>query len=62
MRRPTSFDKECQSIADMLHEINPSGVNPLRTPGPCVDCGRITRNDYICDACKVGHVAPVRGA
>jgi hypothetical protein len=45
--------------AALLKQINPTGVNPLvepvyhlSAPGPCRDCGRITRNDYLCTPCE----------
>ena len=51
MRHSRQFNLECAVVAATLKQINPEGVNPIAKPGPCRDCGRWTRAEYICADC-----------
>jgi hypothetical protein len=51
MRHSRQFNLEAFAVAATLKTINPSGVNPIAKPGPCRDCGRWTREDYLCKNC-----------
>jgi hypothetical protein len=51
MRHSRQFNLEAFAVAATLKQLNPEGVNPIAKPGPCRDCGRWTRNDYLCTPC-----------
>jgi hypothetical protein len=52
MRPSRQFNLEAFAVAATLKQLNPEGVNPIAKPGPCRDCGRWTRESYICKNCQ----------